>query len=505
MKTFLAGLSLCITGALLLGLTVRGNWGNPRPNEIATKLNKQGEVFESTLSRGRYAQTMALVEDNVAYLTQGKEQIALPDAGYYAGRVYPLFAPGLAFYMAPAYLLGSYVNANQIAVFGFMALLSLCCALLLFSIQKVLRLPTWAAWFSSFAFLFGTTAFPYAVTIAQHNITVLCLLLLVLAGLKGTTRPWLYGVGWTAYGLAIFMDYPNLLLLFPSAFYMGLSAVTLVKNKQATTLKLKLAAVYCMVFFLLVSGAHAWYNQAHFGSFKNIGTSVYTRVQNEQELQEMRAETLVPSSSPETRRVTSALFHPKHLPRGLHVLFFSLDRGIIFYAPIMLLGIMGIISLSKTEQYKRLSVALTVTMATNVILYGSFGDPWGGWEYGPRYLIISMAILAIGLGINLAKVKSLWYRIVTFVLFMYSAAINTFAVLTTNQSIPSVESGVMEFAFVHKISLLKNGLISSFAYREWLRNYLTEYQYFIAVMILIIIAAYVSVIVAPLFDRERGQ
>lgn len=117
-------------------------------------------------------------------------------------------------------------------------------------------------------------------------------------------------------------------------------------------------------------------------------------------------------------------------------------------------------------------------MATNLILYASFGDPWGGWEYGPRYLILSMALLAVGLGKFMATARNLWSRIVVLILFIYSAVVNTFAVLTTNQSIPSVESGISEFAFLHKLSLLKSGLISSFAYREGLRNYMNEYQFF---------------------------
>ncbi len=503
MKTLLAALSLCFFSALLLGLTVRGNWGNPRPSEISTHLVQQGEVFESTLSRGRYAQTMALVEDKVANLTNGKELVALPDAGYVSDRVYPLFAPGLAFYMAPAYMIGAYFNANQIAVFSFMSLISLCSVMMLFGIQKAIRIPSWAAWFSSFAFLFGTSAFPYAVTIAQHNATVLCLLLMLLAGIKGASKPWLYIFGWLAYGLAIFMDYPNLLLLLPAAIYMGLSSATIIKNKRDTTIRLKLAALYCVVFFMVVNGLHGWYNQAHFGSFKNIGTSVYTRVQNMQELRDIRANPLALEPIADTRRVSSSLFHPSNLPRGMVVLLFSLDRGIIFYAPIVLLGLVGIYGLSKSKEFSRLSVALAITMATNLVLYGSFGDPWGGWEYGPRYLIPSMAILAVGLGKSLADIKSLWYRLLALLIFVYSSTINTFAVLTTNQSIPSVESGVMEFAFVHKISLLKNGMISSFAYREWLRNYMTEYQFFIVIMTIIVIAAYLSLLIAPLFDREK--
>lgn len=40
---------------------------------------------------------------------------------------------------------------------------------------------------------------------------------------------------------------------------------------------------------MIINILHGWYNQSHFGSFKNIGTSVYTRVQNMQELEEMRA------------------------------------------------------------------------------------------------------------------------------------------------------------------------------------------------------------------------
>lgn len=150
--------------------------------------------------------------------------------------------------MAPAYMIGSYFNANQIAVFAFMSLVSLASVMVLFAIQKAIGIPSWAAWFSSFAYLFGTTAFPYAVTIAQHNATVLCMLLMLLAGIQGTRKPWLYVFGWLAYGLAIFMDYPNLLLLLPAAVYMGLSSATVIKDKQSSTIRIKLAVFYCVYF-----------------------------------------------------------------------------------------------------------------------------------------------------------------------------------------------------------------------------------------------------------------
>ena len=85
-NTLLYPLLLILTIGIVYSLTLRGVMGNPTPETIVNDLILRGMPFESSLARGRFAQTMAIAEDHVFHLENGKELIPAPDLGYYDGR-----------------------------------------------------------------------------------------------------------------------------------------------------------------------------------------------------------------------------------------------------------------------------------------------------------------------------------------------------------------------------------------------------------------------------------
>src|SRR6185436_9301842 len=95
---------------------------------------------------------------------------------------------------------------------------------------------------------------------------------------------------------------------------------------------------------------------------------------------------------------------------GAYTLLLSDERSVPVYSPVVLLGIFGIVALYKKRQKIAAANILAGTILVNLLLYSMFGDPWGGWSFGPRYLIPSLAMLCIGLALAMQIYrKKLWF------------------------------------------------------------------------------------------------
>ena len=179
LKKYIYPAIIFILGIVLYGSTLKGVAGNPTPEKIIDEYTENGMPFESSQARGRFAQTMAIVEDGTFDLKNGKEIIALPDVGHYGIKFYSLFPPGISILSVPAYMFGKTFGYSQIAVSGLLAIIGILNGLLIYAILKKMKIPGWAAAFSSIAFIFGTTSWPYAVSISQHKTTVQFLLIII--------------------------------------------------------------------------------------------------------------------------------------------------------------------------------------------------------------------------------------------------------------------------------------------------------------------------------------
>ena len=123
-------------------------------------------------------------------------------------------------------------------------------------------------------------------------------------------------------------------------------------------------------------------------------------------------------------------------------------------------------------------------IGVNLFLYSSWGDPWGGWAFGPRYLIPSMAILSLFIGIFLHEIKYKWTaRIVAYIFFVYSSAVSLLGTLTTNAVPPKVEADFlhMQYNFLRNYFYFKKGESSSFVYNNFLSGSVSLSEYFLII------------------------
>ena len=81
----------------------------------------------------------------------------------------------------------------------------------------------------------------------------------------------------------------------------------------------------------------------------------------------------------------------------------------------MFLGIFGLVFLSRKNEYA-LKIFVSV-IGINILLYSMWGDPYGGWAFGSRYLIPTYALMSIAIAFVLSHwQKSLIFVVVFFVL-----------------------------------------------------------------------------------------
>ena len=124
-----------------------------------------------------------------------------------------------------------------------------------------------------------------------------------------------------------------------------------------------------------------------------------------------------------------------------------------------------------------------------VFLYSSWGDPWGGWAYGPRYLIPAMASLSLFAAYFAANSARVFLvRTLTAILFMYSSAVALLGVLTTSAIPPKVEAVFLgtDWTYKRNLDFLLDSHSSSFLYNTYLRDYGTLAEYFLVLYALLL-------------------
>src|SRR3989344_4547423 len=382
-KDIFALLAIVIVAGVLYAGTLKGLPGNPVPADFKGNLDDNAKPFELSPERGRFAQVMALGENGTYVLSRELADIAYPDVGYIEGRFYSYFAPGLPFLVTPAYLLGYEYGYSQVFTFAFISLVSILTLLFLYKIgRNILKLHVWASFLAVFTFAFGSTAWSYAVTLYQHHLTAFFLIASFYAVWKfrqGGRFGWLWAV-FAAANVAVGMtvDYPNLLLLSPILAYLVLASV------------------------------HGEIDKAE-------------KVQESQQVDP----TLTPEQISEQTRDKTAIgfFSERNLARGIGVLLFGSERGLFVYAPAFFLAIFGLAMALKRVRGPEVGI-LFASVLVIVFLYSSWGDPWGGWAYGPRYLIPAMAPLSLFVGYfvaNSARRFLAWA--LTIILLLYSSAV----------------------------------------------------------------------------------
>lgn len=506
MKAFILNFFFVAICALFLLFALRGLPGNPTAGELNLVKWKEDGPFELSPERGRFALTYSVIEDQSLHFSIPIARFATPDLGYKDGHFVSLFAPGVSFLVLPGYLVGKYFDLAQVGTFMVISIFAVLNGLLIKSIAAKIGAGTLPSVIAGLIFLFATPAFNYGVILYQHHVSTFlvlsCLYLLISFSSAWVLLPISFLIA-----CAIPIDYPNLFLLFP----ITLASLGRVIEKTITKSAIEIAirplrslwyigAILPLVLFL-------WFNQASYNNPLQLSGTVRSVQQidvNGKPSTDIKtsAEDLERLFNTERDDKTLSFFNTRSALNGLYTLLISPDRGVVVFTPIILVGVIGLIMLGRRNPKVALLVAAIA--AINLTLYSLWGDPWGGWAFGSRYLIPGYAMLAIGIA-HLLDTKAVRSRIILVAVIaavsVYSIFVNTSGALTSSANPPKVEVLALEklsgreekYTYARNLDYLKSNQSKSFLFQTVFNQHLTAWSYYL------IIASSIATITTILF------
>lgn len=493
-KNLLGVMSVVVLGifiSFILTLSVRGIAGNPKSDELNTSKWTTKGPLELSPERGRYALLYSIVEDDSFIFSTPIARLATPDLGYANGNYVSLFAPFVSFAMIPGYILGSFVGLAQVGAYLAIAIFAVLNALLIRYIAIKLGAGSISATIGGLIFTFASPAFAYAVTLYQHHLSTF-LILASLAIILKTKSLWSLPIIWFLFAMSIPVDYPNLFLMMPIALLATTRILWAEKNSHGIRINFRLLGLLTPITILIPLAFYVWFSLGSYNKpFQLAGTveSVNSIDSNgNPSAKKIIEDSNFTSTVKKEKKSALAFFQTRNILNGLYIHFISPDRGLLIFTPIMLFGVVGFIVL-----YKRNQTGLAVisgVIGANIALYSMWGDPWGGWAFGSRYLIPTYAMLSILIAIALARFngKSA-FLILFFIVGAYSVSVNTLGALTSNSNPPKVEvltleslSGKQErYSFDRNIENLLTSGSKSFVYNTYLKSVVTPVNYFFVI------------------------
>lgn len=469
--------------------------GNPMPSGQGVEKIKVNEPpFETSLERGRYAQIISLANKHT-FNVDDFAAFVKPDVAWFDGHYYPAFPPAMSLLLVPAFLLGQKLHAAQLFVFFNTALISLLVVILIIKIGKMLNLSGKTCVFSALCYGLASVAWPYSVSLSAHPLSafLLCLGFYIYLTLKNNQQIFLkIAIIWFIFGLNLFIDYPNLAIMLPLIVFTILSQWKIFYDERdelqvhPSSLPFLAAASILPILALFIS-----YNLIHYN--KPIA---FTNTYNLQLIQRYGLKTTTLTNDIFLKMPYSSRFTFKNFLRGVNVLLISLDRGLFIFSPVFLLSVLGFIIAVRKRQLAFFVMALTV--AADIVVYAAFDDPWGGWSFGPRYLIVALPFmsLAAGLAFDYLVKISAKFKILIIVLFLISTGVALLGALTTNAVPPSIEAPAVHLKdnFFYNLDYLTRGSTSSFFYNLFLAKFFSPLLYFLILLIIISVFAALLII-----------
>ena len=497
---------LVIIGLLFFSATIRGVPGNLENVAQLGPLTVPGGPFESSHERAPYAEMLAIKNRGTIELGKDLADFGAPDVGYEGNSYYSFFPSGVPVVTLAGYSLGSPMGLGQVSAFFMMSIISIITMVTIFLIcRDMFTLPIWASMAAAILFAFGTPAWSYSITIYQHAVAACFSMLMFYFTWQYRKRGKYHFVWaslvWSLYGFSLFFDYPNAVLLLPNMLYLLLSSfrVRRYHEGQRVAFSFNFAIVTSMIFFVLIAGYLGYHNTTYFGSWHSIANNL-TRYTPGTEVQIADTTPLVHLS-----RVGKALTE-ELFPTGVGILLFGIDKGLFFFSPVLLMAVLGYLTLWDKRRSMELGVLATLP-AFNLFVYASFGDPYGGWAFGPRYLVPAMAPLSILAVLGLmGKRLQVIRRLVFVLLFVVSSAIAAAGALTSNLIPPKVEADYLKipyYNFLRNFDLIFENQSASFLYNTTFHTTLSLEQYALILWGTLIVIMFGLVLVTPLIFRRK--
>lgn len=521
MKKIIGNILLVLFVALVLVFSVRGLPGNPTPAQLNTLAWKDNGPFELSPERGRYALLYSLVENHTFQFEPALAQFTAPDVGYLGTHYVSIFAPSISFLAIPGYVIGKYFNLSQYGAFLWMSLFALFNVLLIRIIAIRLGAHPLAATIAGLTFLFATPSFPYAVTIYEHHPSTFLLLLAFYLYIRFKSVYSLLAI-WILYAFSFTVDYPNLFMMLPIAVAAFFKSFNLEPIRKKMVLHVSLPRMLTVLGVIIPLCFLLWVNKVSYGNPFMLSGTVNTVESVAADgspifLTTLEQKQLKKSNTPVNLPPPSALsfFNPRNMLNGFYILLFSPDRGVLMYTPVMLFGIAGLYFAAK-KKIPYVPILLGI-IGFNFILYSMWGDPYGGWAFGGRYLIPSYAILSIYIALLLTWFgrKNL-FLLLFFVVCSYSIMVNTLGAITSNSNPPEIQATALSqqihqpvsYTYMRNVNDLNKNISKSFMFQAYANNYMSAWNYYtyIALFILTVCSFYImSFYIAMKKGMKKGK
>ncbi len=480
---------------LVLILTVRGKYSNPKAETINSLEWTDEGPLELSPERGRFALVYSIVEDGTFFFSLPLARFTTPDLGYHNGKYVSLFAPGLSFLVLPGYLIGRYFELSQVGTYLNNALFAMANFILIYAISRRLGAKESASWLGGLVFLFATPAFAYSGSLFQHHVSTF-LILSSLYIVIFFSSIWSLLLVWFLIAASLVVDYPNVVILIPVIVVSLLKLVRVWRDQHKTYLKIKTLGIFTVISALIPLTVFLWFNKVSYGNPLALsGTVTRAEAINSEGLPTNQNE-ITETDQVTVKKTATGFFRSRNLLNGLYVHGISPDRGVLYFTPVIVLGILGIFVLYKKN--RDAAVLLTSVILFNIVFYSLWGDPWGGWAFGSRYLVPSYALLSIFLAFALsAYFRKVLFLVLFLVLFVYSVGVNTLGVLTSSRNPPLVEIAGLEklsgkrerYSFDRNIEMLQHNKTKSFVYNTYLASTLTPFDYYQIVYLSILVVS----------------
>jgi hypothetical protein len=296
-------------------------------------------------------------------------------------------------------------------IIPFLLILFLVSKSLIIKQREDLILMGFVAYLSSFVFVFSGTFFAH----------VLAASLLLVAYIQYQKANYIYSGLFC--GLGFLTEYTTLWILFSWIL------IEVIKHKSLkNTIQLGLGFLPAFIFILC-------YNYYFTG---NAFTMLYL---------------FVADNFDAATKSTYGLGLPKL--SALYGLLFSENRGLLFYAPVLIYGLFLFFTdklmLSKIKNYALHPILLPFLLTT---LFISSHAAWeGGWSYGPRHLTAVATLLIFGVIKSDLFGK---YKLVFWITCGYGMVCTLLAKLTVVYSVPPLEENILSY-LISKLKDAFNG------------------------------------------------
>lgn len=507
---------LVVFVVVIMIASIRGLAGNPTAEELNSPTWKEQGPFELSPERGRFALTYSILEDHSVIFSVPVARFTTPDLGYTNENFVSLFAPGVSYLVIPGYLVGQFFGLAQVGTYAAIGLFAIVNYLLIRLISRSLGASPLASAVAGMVFLFATPAFAYGVSLYQHHISTF----LILAGVYILIRfekKWLamFGV-WFLCALGIAVDNPNLFMMFPLGLFALIQALNIGETEKNLTVKINPKFIVAILGIVLPITGFLYFNNLSYGSpFQLGGTVNSVDVINDEGKPVTSEDILTPEELAqagefeEEERSSVGFFEARDMVNGLYIHLLSPDRGVLYFTPVILVGIVGMFVLYKSSN-KYLPLLLSI-VGINLVLYSMWGDPWGGWAFGSRYLIPGYAIMSIFIAMALTKYsRNIIFLLIFGVLFIYSVSINTLGAITTSAIPPKVQAIPLEaltgkeekYNYMRNWDYLNQNGSKSYFYQKYLENTVDARDFYITLVSAISTVTIISLIGVYLTNRK---